>query len=133
MNEHDNLLFPDSLEKLLETADYLGLYLKGSSLTLDSGFDDEDNRVIIRYYGLSPCIKPNLRRTKDQKKIYARLDDFRAETYRERYKVERTFAWNGFYRKLAIRYEKRQFTFLGFRYLAYSMINLRSFLNKNLC
>jgi transposase len=47
------------------------------------------------------------------------------EIYQERYKIERCFAWEDSYRKLVIRYETLQCTFMGFRYLAYSMVNLR--------
>jgi len=49
VNRHDNALFPESMEKLTETADLLGLDISNSYLTLDSGFDSEDNKVMIRY------------------------------------------------------------------------------------
>ncbi len=131
VNEHDNILFPESLEKLLETAYYFDLDIKNSHFTLDSGFDDKKNEFNIQCNGLIPVIKPNSRGTKDREKIYARLDNFNEKIYKERYKIERTFAWEDTYRKLVIRYEKLQCLFSGFRYLAYSMINLREFFQQN--
>jgi len=133
VNRHDNALFPESLEKLVVNADLLGLDIAGSYLTLDAGFDSEHNKLNISYSQLIPVIKPNPRGTKGRKKRYALIDKFESveHIYKERIKVERDFAWKCKYRKLVIRYEKLQCTFMGFRYLAYSMINLRSVLKKN--
>ena len=111
----------------METALDLMWDFNGSYFTLDSGFDSELNKFIIREAGLNPAIKPNLRGLKDREKIYAILDEFESlkPIYKERYRVERCFAWEDNYRKLVIRYEKLQCTFMGFRFLAYSMINFR--------
>ncbi len=128
VNCHDNVLFDESFCNLLEIADELTLDLQGSYLTLDSGFFTESNKCQIEYAGLIPVIKPNTRGLKNQEKLNEMLDAFaeHQEIYLERYKVERCFAWEDTYRKLVIRYEKLQATFMGFRYLAYSMINFRS-------
>lgn len=133
VNEHDSQLFDESFANLLEVADDLGFCLTGSYLTLDSGFDSEENRRKIAEAGLVPVIKPNLRGTKNQETIHQRLEEFEEieAIYKERHKVERCFAWEDTYRKLVIRYERLQSTFMGFRYLAYSMINLRWFIGKN--
>lgn len=131
VNKHDNLLFPESLNNLLETADLLGLNLNGSYLTLDSGFDCEDNKVTIRWHHLIPVIYPNVRNTKDFEKREKLFKDFNEEIYKERYRIERCFAWQDTYRKLVIRYEKLQIIHLGFKYLAYSMVNFRFTFNEN--
>ena len=109
-----------------------GISLVGSYLTLDPGFDDGKNRNQIEYANLIPVIKPNMRGLKDREKINAKLDAFEEvqEIYRERYKIERCFAWEDSYRKLVIRYETLPCTFMGFRYLAYSMINLKDVLRR---
>jgi len=131
VNRHDNALFPESMEKLTETADLLGLDISNSYLTLDSGFDSEDNKVMIRYQNLNPIIKPNSRNSNNEKR-YAMLDEFGEvkDIYIERIKIERCFAWKDKYRKLVIRYEKLQCTFMGFRYLAYAMVNSRGIFRK---
>jgi len=133
VNDHDNTLFPESLEKLIETAELLNLDILNSRLTLDSGFDSEDNKVIIRFQNLIPVIKPNPRNSGDKLR-YQMLDEFEEvkPIYVERIKIERCFAWKHKYRKLVIRYEKLQCTHMGFRYLAYAMVNSRGIFNKDL-
>ena len=78
-------------------------------------------------------IKPNPIGIKNREKIQKILEEFNAleSIYKERYKIERCFAWEDTYRKLAVRYEKLQSTFMGFRYLSYSMINFRWVFGKN--
>lgn len=133
VNNHDNLLFPESFEKLIETVELLHLDVINSYLTLDSGFDSEDNKVIIRYQNLIPVIKPNPRNSSDEKR-YTMLDGFEEikPIYIERIKIERCFAWKQKYRKLVTRYEKLQCTHMGFRYLAYTMVNFREIFGKDL-
>ena len=135
VNIHDTKLFDESFTNLLETAHYLNLEIDKSYFTLDSGFDSEVNKVIISEAELIPVIKFNLRGLKDRKKINRKLYEFETIEfiYKERYKIERCFAWEDTYRKLVIRYERLQSTFMGFRYLAYSMINFRSFFGKKGC
>lgn len=132
VNHHDNVLFTESFFGLLEVADLLELDLTGSYLTLDSGFDSQANRVTISGQGLIPVIHPNLRSTKDEEKIAQAWEAFEPyrDIYKERYKIERSFAWEDVYRRLVIRYERLQATHMGFKYLAYSMINLRWFIGK---
>jgi len=133
VNVHDTRLFPTSLSDLVESAYYLELDIEKSFLTLDPGFDSRYNRNIILDANLIPVIKPIAFSRQDQAKKYERLDDFELvkNIYKERYKIERCFAWEDKYRKLVIRYEKLQSTFMGFRYLAYSMINFRWRFGKN--
>ena len=125
VNEHDTTLLPESVDRFTDFASLISLDLTGSYFTLDSGFDSDYNKWLIRYHGMVPVIKPNRRGTKDEAKIEKMYEDFNEQIYRERYKVERTFAWQDTCRKLVIRYEKLEATHTGFKYLAYSMINLR--------
>lgn len=128
MNKHDSILFPDSLKKLICTAERISLSLKGVSLTLDSGFDSKENTHLISAIGMVPIIKPNLRNTKNKQLIQKRTTAFMKHEpiYRQRHAVERSFAWEDKYRKLVIRYERLEATFKGFRYLAASMMNFRT-------
>lgn len=131
VNHHDNVLLPNSLEKLMNITDDLVLDIFNSYLTLDSAFDSESNRVSIRYLNLIPIIKPNTRGA-ERGKRYSMLDDFEPfkHIYKERNKIERDFAWKSKYRKLVTRYEKLQCTHLGFRYIAYTMVNFRGVFRK---
>ena len=132
VNVHDTKLFGESFTNLLETANLLNLDIDESYFTLDSGFDSLFNKTIISEARLIPIIKFNLRGLKDREKIERIFYDFETIEfiYKERYKIERCFAWEDTYRKLVIRYERLQSTFMGFRYLAYSMINFRWFFGK---
>lgn len=132
MNEHDSVLFAESLELVLNIADEFAFDLTNTAITLDAGFDSQGNQTRIEWNNLRAVIKPNLRRTKKQGIINTKLHTFELNQhlYQQRFKVERTFAWKHTYRKLVIRYEKLQSTFLGFRYLAYSMINFRSLFER---
>lgn len=132
VNVSDMTLFDRSLTNLLEIADGLHWNLRKSFITLDAGFYSDFNHGIIRYAGMIPVIRPNPRGIKNPKKLEQIWDGFFPveHIYKERYRIERCFAWEDTYRKLAVRYEKLQSTFMGFRYLGYSMINLRSVLGK---
>lgn len=114
-------------------ADLLDWDLSGTRFVLDTGFDCSANDNEIRKNEMIPIIRPNIRNTKDKDKICQRLDEFESlkNIYVGRHKNERCFAWEDVYRKLVIRYERLQCTFMGFRYLAYSMINFRWFFGKN--
>ncbi|MBU1102226.1 transposase [Patescibacteria group bacterium] len=127
VNIHDCILFNESFNNLIEIADLLELDIQESFITLDSGFDSIANQNEILKAGLRSVIKPNLRGMKNQDKIEQKLNEFESllNIYKERFKIERCFAWKDVYRKLVIRYERLQCTFMGFRYLAYSMINYR--------
>ena len=125
-------LFDQSFYQLLEIAELVNLDIQGAKLTLDSGFDSERNHAIIEDAELVPVIKPNRRGTKNEDKLHAifEKEEGQREAYKQRHKIERTFAWEDTYRKTVIRYEKRSDTHMGFKYLAYSLINLRWFLKR---
>lgn len=127
VNDHDSILLPDSIDELTDFASLIGLDLADSYLTLDSGFDSDCNKRLIRSHDMIPVIKPNRRGTKDEKKIEAMYEDFNEPIYKQRFTIERTFAWQDTYRKLVIRYEKLEATHTGFKYLAYAIMNLRAF------
>jgi hypothetical protein len=128
VNVSDMVLFDRSFTNLLELASDLHWNLRKSFITLDAGFYSDFNRGIIRYAGMIPVIRPNPRGIKNPEKLEQIWNDFSlvAHIYKERYRIERCNAWEDTYRKMVIRYEKLQCTFMGFRYLAYSMINFRN-------
>ena len=131
VNCYDGNLLSESLDELTDIADLLDLDLENSYLTLDSGFDSEYNRWKIKSMKMIPVIKPNRRGIKNQEKLEMLYEDFNESIYKERFKVERIFAWQDTYRKLVMRYEKLKCTHSGFKYLAYSVMNLRGFMKEN--
>ena len=132
VNHHDSVILNESFFGLMETADLWEIDLTGSYLTLDSGFDSEAHRVTIRGQGLMPVIKPIRRSGKSKDFLGNRCEEFERyqDIYKQRFTIERSFAWEDVYRRLVTRYEKLQCTHMGFKYLAYSMINLRWFIGK---
>lgn len=112
-------------------AEALRLELTDTYLTLDSGFDSQENKTLITSYNLIPVIFSNVRNTQDPEKLDHLFDDFHDDIYKERYRIERCFAWQDVYRKLALSYDRLPEIRMGFRYLAYSMINFRTTFNKN--
>ncbi|MBI3757996.1 MAG: transposase [Deltaproteobacteria bacterium] len=125
VNAHDSTLLPEAFSHLLEFTRRIGVDLQGARLTLDSGFDSQTNKALIREQGLVPVICPNRRNTQEPIAIARLYRWFDRDSYRQRYKVERTFAWQDTYRKLVVSYERLKETRLGFRYLAYALINFR--------
>ena len=109
----------------------LGIALCGSSLTLDAGFDSQDNRDAIKAHKIHPVISPNRRNTKTPLAIARKLRWFDRALSRLRYKVERTFGWQDVYRKLAVSYDRLPEIRAGGRLLAYSMINFRVTFNPS--
>lgn len=107
-------------------ADEISLGIERVAITFDSGFDCKDNKTIIRSVDLVPVIYPNKRNTKNPILIAQMFRWFDRATYKKRYIVERTFAWEDTYRRLVTSYERLRATQKGFRYLAYSLINLRN-------
>ncbi len=127
VNQHDTTILPEALTELISFSNRIGMALDGSALTLDSGFDSKVNHKIIKEQGLIPVIYPNKRNTKEP--IARKFRWFRKDIYKDRYKVERTLGWQNTYRRLVLSYDKLKETRLGFRNLAYSMINFRATFN----
>ena len=125
VNQQDMVILPEGLTKLVTFARQIGLELEKSSFTLDSGFDSRTNKDLIKEQKLVPVINPNCRNTKEPIAIARMYRWFNKKHYKERYKVERTFGWQDTYRRLAISYDRLEEIRLGFRHLAYAMINFR--------
>jgi hypothetical protein len=122
----------EALDKLATVADDLELDIQDSLLTLDPAFDSEGSHEEVEMHNLVPIIKPNPRNGKKEEVLHAQFERFDEikHIYKERYKVERSFAWERRYRKLEIRHERLKETHEGFKFLAYSMINLRWFIKN---
>lgn len=131
VNNHDTTLFPDSLDQLTDFASLISMDLADSFLTLDSGFYSDYNQRLIRSHEMIPVIKPNRGPLKDEKKIAMMYDNFNEPIYKQRFAIERVFAWQDTYRKLAHSYERLETTRIGLKYLGYSLINLRVFVGNS--
>ena len=125
VNEVDLGLLPDGLKDLKRVARAVGLDVTGAVLNLDAGFDSKANRKCIFNAGLTPNIKENPRNRQKPKRGRKRFfDEIR---YKLRFTVERTFAWEDKFKRLLLRFETIQVRHLGFKLLAFTLINLREF------
>jgi transposase len=93
-------------------------------LVADRGYDSSAFRRALRQRGICTCIPPTRRpttwRAKRGRPVLARTAD-----YRQRYKVERTFAWLGNFRRLLIRWEHLSSVYRSFCTVAVLLICLR--------
>jgi transposase len=125
VNMPDTRLLPESLTNLVALTRRMGLDLRGSALTLDSGFDSQANRDTLKTHHLTPVIYPNRRSTKKPITIAQKFRWFDRAVYRERDKVARTWGWQDTYRKLVVSFDRLPAIRKGCRLVAYAMINFR--------
>ena len=64
-------------------------------MTLDSGFDSEANHITMCGQGLIPVIRPIRYAKQSEERIAERREAFELYQgiYKERYRIERSFAW----------------------------------------
>jgi Transposase DDE domain len=125
INEVDMVLLPKGLNALKRVAREGGLELAGAVLNLDAGFDSKANRKAVFNAGLKPNIKENPRNRQQPKRGRNRFFD--AALYKLRFIGERTFAWEDKFKRLLLRFETKQSRHLGFKLIAFPLINLREF------
>ena len=112
VNEVDMVLLPQGLKDLKRVA-------------RAAGFDSKTNRKCIFNAGLRPNIKENPRNRQKPKRGRKRFFD--DALYKLRFIVERTFAWEDKFKRLLLRFETKQSHHLGFKLIAFTLINLREF------
>ena len=78
-----------------------------------------------RSRGIKPTIPSYLRRARNRPKRGRPVKV--GPGYAERWKVERTFAWLGNFRRLLVRHERYLFTFRAFLLVAFILVSLRCF------
>jgi transposase len=89
-------------------------------LIADKSYDSDPLRKRLKQLGID-LICPH-RRNRTKPKLQ---DGRKLRRYRRRYKIERTFAWLGNFRRLVVRYERLITVYSAFFHLACLMITLR--------
>ena len=89
-------------------------------LILDRGYDSDPLRARLTERGIE-VICPHRRNRKKPKT----QDGRKLRRYKRRWKVERTFAWLGNYRRLVVRYERHLKIYRAFFHLACVMVTLK--------
>ena len=92
-------------------------------LVADKAYDSRSFRGWLRSLGIKPTIPRYERRERKHPRRGhpAKL----GPGYRERWKVERTFAWLGSFRRLLVRHERCLSTFRAFFLVAFILVSLR--------
>ncbi|HEX8323998.1 MAG TPA: IS5 family transposase [Tepidisphaeraceae bacterium] len=91
-------------------------------LVLDRAYDSEKFRDRLAARGIEPIV-PYRKRAVNKK--YG--DRRKLRRYRSRWKVERTFAWLGNFRRVLTRHDRGHWIYRGFVHLACVLITLRRF------
>jgi transposase len=92
---------------------------KPERVIADKAYDSDPLRTRLKRRGIE-LIAPHRRNRKKPKT----QDGRKLRRYRRRWKVERTFAWLGNYRRLVVRWERHLKMYLAFFHLACLLITL---------
>ena len=122
-NHNDAYQLKDNLRQAFKDLKRRGIQLCGAYLNADSAFDTREARKTCFNYGIIPNIPENKRNRKQAKPGPKRL--FNRRVYKQRYAIERTFAWIDKFKRLLVRFERREIYFYGLHCIAFAMINLR--------
>lgn len=125
-NHNDAFNLKAHLQTAFKTMKKLGLDIAGAFFNADSAFDTKAARKTCFNHGLVPNIPENKRNRKSVKRGRKRL--FNADVYKKRFTAERSFAWVDKFKRLLIRFERKDVYWLGGHYIAFAMINLRHIL-----
>ena len=126
-NHNDAFKLKANLQKAFTALKQMGLKIKGAYFNADSAFDTRDARKTCFNHGVIPNMAENKRNRKRKKPGPARLFD--QEIYKHRFSSERTFAWIDKFKRLLIRFERKDVYFFGLHCIAFAMINLRHLLS----
>ncbi len=125
VNKSDIVLLADGLQDLKSVANAAGLEITGATINLDAGFDSKANRKHVFNAGMKPNIAENPRHRQQPKRGRKRFFD--VVLYAVRFTIERVFAWEDKFKRLLLRFETKQKRHLGFKLIAFTLINLRGF------
>jgi len=94
-------------------------------LVADRAYDSKHFREWLRSKRIKPAIPSYERRPRKRPKPERLVKA--CPSYQERWKVERTFAWLGNFRRLLVRHERYLSTFRAFFLVAFIVVSLRRF------
>jgi len=95
-------------------------------LVADKAYDARSLRKYLRNKGVKVCIPERVRKPDDQfRRRCGRPYALDEAAYKERWRIERTFAWLGNFKRLVVRYENILTVYQGFFHIACFLICLR--------
>jgi hypothetical protein len=111
------------LQSAFKDIKQMGLDIEGAYFNADSAFDTKDARKTCFNHSVIPNIAENKRNRKRRKPGPKRLFD--QGVYKHRFSSERSFAWVDKFKRLLIRFERKDVYFFGLHCIAFAIINLR--------
>lgn len=123
-NKNESPLFKPLFSELKRLFKKLGVSLQESVMSLDGAFDCKSTRKMIFNAKMIPNINENKRGRKKTKVGRKRLFD--PTIFKERFQtIERVFAWEDKFKRVLIRFERKDEIHYSFKNLAYALINFR--------
>ena len=126
-NHNDAFNLKPHLQTALKDIKQSGLDIAGAYFNADMAFDTKDARKTCFNHNVVPNIPENKRNRKHNKPGPKRLFD--EEVYKHRFSSERTFAWIDKFKRLLVRFERKDVYFFGLHCIAFAMVNLRHLLS----
>lgn len=126
-NHNDAFNLKAHLQTAFHQIKQRGLSLAGTYFNADSAFDTKTARKVCFNHGLIPNIAENKRNRKKKKPGRPKL--FCKAIYKDRFTNERSFAWVDKFKRLVVRYERKDVYWFGLHCIAFAMINLRHLLD----
>ncbi|MFN8576722.1 MAG: IS5 family transposase [Candidatus Sericytochromatia bacterium] len=121
-NHHDSYNLSYSLN-LLWTP-FISKISRFPALNADSGFDNDILKEFCNQRGIILNVYKNVRNNKNKDIVKIKYK----QIYKERFVVERFFAWLDSYKALLVRYEVKSRNWLQLNYLAFSIIFIKNLL-----
>ncbi|ATA88640.1 IS5/IS1182 family transposase [Capnocytophaga stomatis] len=118
-NHHDLNDIDFVLKEILNLLEEAKIEHKGLFVNADAGFDSRDLKSFLQEKEIIPNIKQNPRNGQNEN-IY-----FDEELYKNRFKIERSFAWLDGFKGLIIRYETLNTTWMAMLYLGIILTFIR--------
>lgn len=122
-HHHDAFQLKEHLAAAFKSLKRLGLDIGQAFFNADSAFDTKEARKVCFNHGVRPNVAENKRGRKKPKR--GRPRHYVKEVYKRRFVAERSFAWVDKFKRLLIRFERKDAYFLGAHHIAFTMINLR--------
>lgn len=122
-NHNDAFNLKGHLQTAFKDLKGLGLDIEGALFNADMAFDTRDARKTCFNHGVVPNIPENTRNRKRSKPGPKRFFD--EEVYKHRFSSERSFAWIDKFKRILVRFERKDAYFFGLHCIAFAMINLR--------
>lgn len=129
-NHNDSYELKDNLPQLFKDLKTLELDFQDNYFNADAASDSKDSRKTCFNHGVIPNILENSRNRQTPKRGRKRLFN-NEDIYKNRFCVERTFAWVDKFKRLLIRFERKDIYFYGLHCIAFALINLRHLLNAD--